>query len=293
MTQVKNAIRRGLRRARLDVQRLPELMEPSRRDGRLGLFETALGPLWLPLDAPDDIVVRDIRRGLVFESEIVRLLARYIVPGTTVIDAGANFGQMAIAFSHAVGSAGEVHALEANAALADLCRRNVAECARPNVVVHGKAAWNESGATLTFPESDRGRFGSSGGHPVDPSGSRGQKVETLALDDLPLRSRVSAIKIGIQGSDLRALQGARRLVARDRPAIVFEFEQQSRGAGCPRRELQEELGTTLQDYVDLVRSYDYVFASVHLGLNYLILPRESRESRESREPREPRAPVRQ
>lgn len=265
MTPVKNAIRRGLRRARLDVQRLPELMEPSRLEGALGLFETALGPLWLPLDAPDDIVVRDIRRGLVFESEIVRALAPHIVPGSTVIDAGANFGQMAIAFSHAVGSSGEVHAIEANAALAELCRRNVRECARPNVVVHAKAAWDESGATLTFPVPDFGRFGSYGSHPVDPSARRGQTVETVALDDLPLRSRVSAIKVDIQGSDLRALQGARRLVARDRPAIVFEFEQQ----------FQEEFGTTLQDYVDLVRTYDYVFASVHLGLNYLVLPREA------------------
>lgn len=51
-------------------------------------------------------------------------------------------------------------------------------------------------------------------------------VSGIPLDVyFPEGARVSLIKVDVQGCDLRALEGLRRTITRDRPLIVFEFEE--------------------------------------------------------------------
>ncbi len=261
--QWRSVAKRSLERAPRQMYPAPRLLEPSVVEGTLGRFDTACGPMWLPIDAPDDVIVRDIRAGKLFEGPVIRTLLPFIRPGSAVLDVGANFGQMAIAFSDAVGSEGRVHAIEANDAVADLCERNVRARACKNVVIHRAAAWDVGGAFVTFPAPDFQRFGSYGSNPVDPTTSRGARVRTLAVDEITLGRPLSAIKVDVQGADLRALIGARATIARHKPAIIFEFEQQ----------FQAEFATSFQDYIDFVTSIDYRFDSVILDINYLILPR--------------------
>ncbi len=64
--QWRSVAPRALERAPHEVHPAPGLLEPSVVEGTLGRFDTACGPMWLPIDAPDDVIVRDIRAGKLF-----------------------------------------------------------------------------------------------------------------------------------------------------------------------------------------------------------------------------------
>jgi FkbM family methyltransferase len=233
------------------------LLEASIVDGRLGRFDTAGGSVWLPIDSPDDVIVRDIRAGLLCEGPVIRTLLPFIRPGTAVLDIGANVGQTAIAFSDAVESDGRVHAIEADDALAEICERNVLSRPCNNVIVH-RAAAGDTGC----PAPVTHRFGSTASSPVASAGRDGARGRTLLVDEIDVQRPLSAIKVGARRTGLRALIGARRTIARHRPAVIFKFEQ-----------LQAEFATSFQDWVDFVASIDYRFDRIVSDINYLVLPR--------------------
>src|SRR5262249_3027721 len=81
---------------------------------RAQLYETSTGRYYLPTDAPQDHVIQCIKTGGIFEPEVVEAAKAYIQPGSTVLDVGANFGQMSVLFSRFVGPAGQVHSFEAD-----------------------------------------------------------------------------------------------------------------------------------------------------------------------------------
>src|SRR4029077_11080136 len=66
-------------------------------------YETSTGRYYLPTDAPQDCVISRIKSGGVFDSEVVEIAKPYMRPGSTVLDVGANFGQMSVLFSRFVG----------------------------------------------------------------------------------------------------------------------------------------------------------------------------------------------
>ncbi len=253
-----------LGRVGLQVSRAAPVKAPLHSDEGLGLFAGEAGRFWVPLDAPRDVVADAIRQGGIFEPEIVALAARHIIPGSAAVDAGACFGQMAVIFSRLVGPTGEVHTFEANPFLADIVRRNLDENRVENVVLHERAVHHTSEETLHFPPPDLVRFISHGSFGLDPKLGSGHPVRSLALDDIPTTLPISFVKIDVQGSDLFALQGLRRVCKTARPTIVFEFEQQ----------FQEEFSTSFQDYVDEVGALGYRFTETIYGINYVIQPRE-------------------
>lgn len=80
---------------------------------------------------------------------------------------------------------------------------------------------------------------------------------------LSMSPTISLIKIDAQGADLHVLLGAGRLIARDRPAILIEFE-------AP---LALRHGHTADDYRTWMRQHDYREVSIN-GLNAYLTPKE-------------------
>ena len=91
------------------------------------LYKTAHGNWWLPTTIPSDIIFQAMSQGKIFEADIVNLAKKYIRPGTSVLDIGSNFGQMAILFSRYVGEKGKVYAFEADPYLCQILRKNIEE----------------------------------------------------------------------------------------------------------------------------------------------------------------------
>jgi FkbM family methyltransferase len=136
-----------------------------------------------------------------------------------------------------------VHAFEPNPRLA----RRIEWCLAPSVVVWNLAVSDcEDRATLTIPVV--------GGVEIDACSSLEAATETPAesfetievearpLDDLDL-SDIGFVKIDVEGHELAVLRGGRRVLERDRPALLVEMEERHRpGVLRDGGELLAELG---------------------------------------------------
>ena len=233
---------------------------------RVQLYETPTGRYYLPTDAPQDHVIQCIKNGGIFEPKIIETAKAYIWPGSTVLDVGANFGQMSVFFSRFVGAGGQVHSFEADPFVYELFLKTLAANNCQNVTAHPGAVYDRPNQQLFYPVQDFKRAQAYGSCGIDPKATAGRTVKTLTIDGLNINTPVSFMKVDIQGSDLFALRGAVETIKRHRMPILFEFEQQ----------FQAEFGTSFQDYVDFVNSISYRFEKVVMeieSINYLIVPR--------------------
>ena len=265
MSMLKGAARQLIRAAGFDV--VPyQPPRRTRRTNELVCHATATGKYYLPRDSDADLIAEAIRRDAIFDRPVYEVARQHIVPGTTALDVGSNFGQMAVLMSKLVGDAGEVHAFDADDFIYSILEKNAAMNAA-NIRTHFGAVHDKANETLYFPEQDFDRFGSYGSYGIDYVHGKGRPVPTIVIDDIPFRLPVTFMKVDVQGGDLLALRGAVRTIQRYQMPIVFEYEYA----------FEQELKLNFQEYVDFVREIDYRFASSIDGQNYLILPRTSRE----------------
>ncbi len=236
---------------------------PYQRQGDFGRFSTPNGDFLLPLNAKDDIILKQIKSGQVFEPEVTDVASRFIKKGSAVLDLGANFGQMSLLFSRMVGSSGVVHSFEAQRAVFELLKRNIEINGVANVRPTFGAVLNETGRVLHFPAPDFTRFASYGSYNVPLDATQGDEVTSLQIDDIDFDRPISFMKVDVQGCDLFALQGAKNTIEKHKMPILFEFEQR----------FQNEYGTTFQDYVKFVNDINYQFVETILDINYLIMPK--------------------
>jgi FkbM family methyltransferase len=144
--------------------------------------------------------------------QIPRLIWKLLDPGDTFFDLGANIGTISIPM--AVKGA-TVHAFEillANTA----ALRAAATATGVDVNIHQVAVWSSDGEVTVGGTSAWGKV--LEGAP--------DRIPAIALDGF-VRSRqiekIDVIKIDIEGSELAALEGMRKLLAKWHPDIVIEF----------------------------------------------------------------------
>lgn len=262
---MKRILKSAANKLGFDVYRLPakRVVTLPEQAGKLELYKTPHGDFYVPCDAPFDVIIDCIKKGKVFEPEIVATAKRFIRPGSSVLDVGANFGQMSILFSEMAGDDGLVYAFEADDFVFMILEKNIEANARKNIKPVFGAVFYESGKELFFPKQNFERFVSYGSYGIDPQARSGRKVMSLMIDEIEFSLPISFMKIDVQGSDLFAMRGARETIRKHRMPILFEFEQQ----------FQDEFGTSFQDYVEFVDSIDYKFSEVVNQINYLITPR--------------------
>jgi len=140
-------------------------------------------------------------------------------PGGTAIDAGANQGVFAYAFSRI---AAQVEAFEPNPDYARFAQRMLGRRAR----VHQLALSDKAGrAQFVVPLADDGTVLHLGGTLADGA-TTGKSmrfdVELRTIDSFAFRD-VRAIKIDVEGSELAVLAGGRETILRDRPPLIVEL----------------------------------------------------------------------
>ena len=114
---MKKVIKKIFRKFGLEISRyydkpgIADENKTSRKTRNLTYYNTTTGNYYLPTDAYNDNVANTIKGNKVFEKEVVDLAATLIKPNKSVIDIGANFGQMSILFSNLVGENGKVFGL--------------------------------------------------------------------------------------------------------------------------------------------------------------------------------------
>ncbi len=241
-----------------------ETHKKSKKTKRLALHKTVTGNYYLPVDAYEDVVANAIKANSIFEKEVVDLAAQYIKPGSTVLDVGANFGQMSVLFSNLAGDNGTVHCFDADDWVYEILNKNIeANNKQGKIIPHFGAVHNVAGDTLIFPEQVFEHSGSYGSYGIDYNAKNGREVKTLTIDSLNIDSPISFMKIDIQGGDLQAMQGAVKTIAKHKMPILFEYEYH----------FEDKFNMCFQDYVDFIKSIGYKFYKVRSGHNFLIIPR--------------------
>ncbi len=232
----------------------------------LDYFETPTGKYYLPNNVKKDYVANDIKKGEIFDREIVEVSKLYIRRDTSIFDIGANYGQMTILLSKVLNENGngKIFSFEAEPFVGEILKRNVLKNNCNNVELVLDAVHHTSGLELVFPEPDLKKFQSYGSYGLSPNEKVGRKVKTIAIDDMNIQEEISFIKVDIQGSDLFALQGAKKTILKNKPAIIFEYEEQ----------FQEEFKTSFQDYVEFVESINYKFVKTYMSINFLAIPKD-------------------
>jgi len=235
----------------------------SVKTDKLSFYKTKTGNYYLPSDAFADCIVQAIKKDMIFDENVYEIAKKYIKPGTTAIDIGSNFGQMAVLMSGLVGEKGSVHAFEADDFVFSILQKNAKENAS-NIITHFGAVHDKSDETLYFPEQDFVLYGTYGSYGIDYINGKGRPVKTIAIDDINFELPVSFMKIDIEGGELLALKGAVNTINKYRMPIVFEY------VGTH----EDALNLSFQDYVDFVRSINYRFKKVSEGKDFLVIPTE-------------------
>jgi FkbM family methyltransferase len=154
-----------------------------------------------------------------WEPEIVALMKRVIRPGDIAVDIGAENGYHACLLSRLVGASGCVYAFEPEPTNRERLYRSLELNHIRNVKVIPKAVSHQPGTANLFPNGPLTSLG------YERAGSRdGIEVECVRLDDeLPAGTKVSLIKMDIEGSEWRALASMPRILSTC-DHVITEFD---------------------------------------------------------------------
>lgn len=188
------------------------MLKPS--DSPVKLFNTRYGLMAAP--GGGDLISRSLEiYGEWAETEILAF-KRFIKPGDIVIDVGACFGTHTLAMADAVCPGGRVIAIDASPANFAFLKRNAVESPHSaSIELINAAASSASGDRFRIVGSSD-NFGASRAERASAG-----EVDAMAIDNLGL-TRLSFMKLDIEGMEAEALKGAARTISNARPTIFFE-----------------------------------------------------------------------
>jgi FkbM family methyltransferase len=174
--------------------------------------------MWL-----DDQDTLELATQEIYEPFETALFKKEIKAGQTVLDIGANIGYYALIAAKLVGPRGKVYAFEPDPDNFSLLKKNVKTNGYTNVVLVNQAVSDKTQTAKLFLNKTN-----KGDHRLYDSkdGRRSILVQTVKLDDFfkKLDKKIHFIKMDIQGSEARALNGMKGLIRRN-PSLklVTEF----------------------------------------------------------------------
>jgi FkbM family methyltransferase len=193
-----------------------------------GLFRPQLDPrikraegpgFHIFVDENDLAVGRQVAHG-VYEPDVAAVMRRYILPGMSIIDIGANIGYFSLLAATVVGAQGHVLAVEPNPRNARMLEASSRSNGFNQILVLQIAAGRDTGLLVLNTTHSNGTTSDA-----PPDLAKLLSAETVACFplDLVVRQPVQLIKVDVEGAEYNALLGCRRLIARDHPVIVTEF----------------------------------------------------------------------
>jgi FkbM family methyltransferase len=195
--------------------------------------------------------------GQFYECIIEALYASILSAGDVCIDGGVNRGQHTFGLSKAVGSSGLVIGFEALHELAAMVNQRIAEEGIHNIKIIPKAISNHSGSIqftqVVAADAYSGIRQRKGIPPGSLASIRLLEVPCTTIDDELDRLQATCavprfMKLDLEGGELHALMGARRMLAHEQTFVVFENG---------RQESADVYGYNCRDWFDFMRSVKY------------------------------------
>ncbi|MDQ3813362.1 MAG: FkbM family methyltransferase, partial [Armatimonadota bacterium] len=142
-------------------------------------------------------------------------------PGDTVIDAGGCWGDTALYFADRTGPQGKVYCFEFLPENLELLRFNIGlnPHLRDTIKVVTKALWDRSGEAIGYCANGPGTV-------LNEAEQSTLQASTVSIDDLVQEERVERmdlIKMDIEGSELKALQGAEKTIRTFKPKLAISI----------------------------------------------------------------------
>jgi FkbM family methyltransferase len=162
------------------------------------------------------------------EIETQKILVERLRPGMVFYDLGANIGLFSLIAARLVGAGGRVFSFEPDAEVAARLRRNIELNGFSNITVVEAAIWSAN-TNVRFVASDASSPERGTGKLLaDEDQADGTRVRCIALDDfIQTAPPPDAIKCDVEGAELEALRGAKRLLEARRPWIICEMHSEA------------------------------------------------------------------
>ncbi len=149
----------------------------------------------------------------VWEPAITRLISGYLRPGDVFVDVGANIGYYTLLASNLVGPAGRVISIEASPSIFSTLVRHVSinRCAN---VEPCNIAISERAGTMEIFHGSRWNVGSTSLFEGEGKSSEGY-IQAQSLDELldgRDLERIRCVKIDVEGAELQAVRGLRKVL---------------------------------------------------------------------------------
>ena len=210
---------------------------------------------------PNDSISDMIKEYSVWEEHVTNFFVSHVQPGEIVVELGANIGYYSTLLAKLVTKTGKVYAYEADSDVIKLADLSLKINKLSDIVeLKSLCVSNHKGITefvCKKPSSDHSFTSDIGGAHIKRKDSEGEirKVPTVSLDeDLPNLSHVDWMKIDIEGSEILAIQGAKRLIeSSPNLKIVMEWAP-----------------NMLKEYGNLENLIDYLFESGFSAYDILI-----------------------
>jgi FkbM family methyltransferase len=162
------------------------------------------------------------------ESEVQTVLQKYLRPGMTVYDIGANIGFFSLLAARLVSATGRVTAFEADPEIVARLRENVERNQGAPISVEDKAVWASS-RPVFFARADAEISPDRGlGHVIDNAAEKSAlstiRIEAVSVDEYVRRSAApDVIKCDVEGAEVEVFRGATKLLEENHPLILCEM----------------------------------------------------------------------
>lgn len=238
----------------------------------------------LPDPALDALKAFHYRRSLprlVSEEEDIWVVAKYALPGSTVIDIGANIGVYTYALSRAVGSSGTVLSFEPMAKSFRFLSSNVRAHQLSNVRAFNLGlSDHETEAQMKVPSFQDGGSNFYQAKIVQESTVHGSEslwsVQLSSLDKVLGEQDVAPprfIKIDVEGHELPVIRGALNTIQTARPTLFVEVSGNPAQMGSPAAQLISQMENLGYDVMTVKGGEVRAWRDGQRAVNYLFLPR--------------------
>ena len=211
----------------------------------------------------------------------VEALAVLLRPDQNVVEVGANIGAHTVFLARDVCPAGTVYAFEPRRLVFQMLCANLAVNSLANVHAFQMALGRERQVLRegALPLEGNGAT-NLGGHALGSLPGEAETIEVRPLDEmLASLPRIALLKADVEGHEQAVLEGARQLIARDRPILYLENDRPAESPALIRAGMELDYlmwwhTVPLFRPQNLARTQANIFGNVH-SFNMLCLPREN------------------